>query len=100
MRKILLEKKKKKKLKDPATGTNRRIIALAKNSLFKSSDAISAGIFTEISATTIRPQFVQLNLPGKTCWKVFTNGKTPIVMDVNITPGRKKYHYGKIYIHT
>ena len=35
--------------------TNRQIIILAQNDLFKSSDAISAGIFIEISPTTIRP---------------------------------------------
>ena len=53
--------------KKTSTETSRRIIVLAKHYLIKTSDGISVGIFIEISSTTIRPRFVQLNLPRKTC---------------------------------
>ena len=34
------------------------------------------GYLFKISSTTLRPRFVQSNLPGKTYWNIFTNGKT------------------------
>ena len=40
-------------------------IVFAKNYLSKSSDTIFAGIFIEISPTTVRGRLVQANLPGK-----------------------------------
>ena len=42
----------------------------------KSSDAISTGIFIEISRTTIRYGLVQQNFSAKICWKMFANEKT------------------------
>ena len=70
--------------------TNWRIIVLAKNDLFKSSVAISAGIFIEISTTTIFVDLCKRIFQGKFAGKFLLMRKPKKDYNKTMQPNRSK----------
>ena len=68
----------------------------AKKITSSNPDAISVGIFIEISRTTIRHGLVQANLPANVWWEMSTNQKTEERLELAAEHLRWSRKYGQV----